>query len=80
MSEYFECRRCKTEYISNGNHDDKPTDIKKYHRYLGYCSLKCWNKLTNGEKMHDLRFASIYKDTKKREYNPLKEMLIHRHK
>ena len=80
MSEYFECRRCKTEYISNSHHDDKPTDINKYHRYLGYCTLKCWDKLTNGEKREDLRFASIYKDTKKREHNPLKEFHIHRHK
>ena len=40
MSEYFECRKCKTEYISHTYFDDKPTDIKKYHRYLGYCTLK----------------------------------------
>ena len=63
--EYFECRNCNDQYESHKNHG-KSEILDQYTKYLGFCNIKCWDDLDEGEKNKELMFAYIYGDSRKR--------------
>ena len=76
MSEKFYCIKCDKDYESNSKLDRKSNELKKYVKYLGYCSEECFNKLSYEKKEKELRFAYIYGDKKKREYSEITRFVI----
>lgn len=63
--EYHLCRMCEKKY------EEKPTDklsnqLGHYLKaYMGFCDIKCWNKLTLPQKAHEKLILGVHGTTRK---------------
>ena len=46
----FTCLTCNKSYNSNTDKDSASEDLNDYSRYLGYCGVKCFDKLSKKGK------------------------------
>tara|TARA_R110002051_G_scaffold88184_4_gene155452 strand:+ start:8593 stop:8832 length:240 start_codon:yes stop_codon:yes gene_type:complete len=64
--EYFNCRICQDIYETHTENDSKSRDELKYARYLGFCSDKCYDNLSEEDKTKENIAAWFLKDSRKR--------------
>jgi len=70
--EYHDCRVCGEVYETHTENDSRSRNEIGYGRYLGFCSGKCYDKLTERQKSKEHFFAYVYGDTRKRNKLKLK--------
>jgi hypothetical protein len=64
--EYHECRKCSNQYETHTKNDGNSIVMENYARYLGLCSLKCWDKIPPNEQNLELMHGWVYGDSRKR--------------
>jgi len=63
----YYCLGCNSEYTEKNN-DINSSYIEDYCRYLGYCHVKCWDKLKPWEQHEVTEIALLYGSTHKCEH------------
>ena len=66
--EYHKCRMCQNKYeeMPNDKLSNKPDKYIK--AYLGFCTIKCWNKLSDKKKAHEKMILAIHGTTRKQNH------------
>jgi len=63
--EYHLCRGCDKKY-EEAPHMKKSKKMEHYVKsYLGFCGIKCWDKLTNRQKAQENMLVHIHGTVRK---------------
>jgi len=58
--EYHKCRSCNKTYEELSHHKDSKKMEHYVKAFLGYCSLKCYDKLSKKDKAIENMLVSVY--------------------
>ena len=65
IMEYHLCRHCDKKYEEQPHHK-KSRKMEDYVKsYLGFCGMKCWDKLSNFQKAQENMIVNIHGTTRK---------------
>jgi len=68
--EYHKCRACEKQYETEKKDGDSEM-MNKYIKWLGFCDIKCWDKLTDDQQTNECIFAYIHGDIRKLNNHPV---------